>query len=995
MGIKAFEHGNLRTARDYFELALKKGRECGNKAFEGTVYNNLGLVYWSLGESRKAFEFYQPSLNIATETGDKSLKGSVYNNLGNAYKSFGESRKAIEFLQLSLTIATETGNKRLEGSVYNNLGGVYLALAESRKAIQFFQLSLTIATETGNKCLEGSVYNNLGSAYDSLDESRKAIEFCQLSLTIATETGNKSLEGSVYNNLGTAYNSLGEFRKAIEFCQLSLTIATETGNKPWEGSVYHILGSAYNSLGESRKAIEFCQLSLNIGTETGDKDSEGNAYNNFGVAYCSLGEFRKAIEFFQLSLTIATETGNKRLEGSVYNNLGTAYNSLGESKKVIEFCQLSLAIATETESKRLEGSVYNDLGGAYESLGDFRKAIEFYQRSLNIATQTGNKRLEGSVYNNLGIVYLSIVDFRKANEFSQLSLNIATETGNKCLKGAACSNLGGVYLALGDPSKAIELYQQSLAIATETGNKYSEGCAYNNFGNAYYYLGDVRKAIENLQLGLTIAKENENHYFEACVYNNLAFCFSHFHDFLEAEESFISSVKLLEEIRVLLQGKDGWKINFRDKHDSTYTHLRNIQLQQGKSLRALSTAEAGRAQALMDLMKSQYDVRKSIWSSSEQDTELIMSNSILTSSPTLFLAEEEKDFETSLSFWLLLNGQLCQMMQKEISGHLKSLIYQTYKKIGVRTGVRCKPLISQQDDESGALKTLYDLVIAPFSDLINGDELIIIPDRASFLIPYAALMNQQSRYLSETLRIRLAPSLTSLLLLAECPERYHSTSGALLVGNPWVETVRIKDSKPFSQLPGAEKETKMIGQILNIEPLTGKNATKNQVLSRLDSVSLVHLAAHGCPETGEIILSPNLADAKRPKEEDFLLTMADVLGLQLRAKLVVLSCCYSGRGEIKAEGVVGIARAFLGAGARSIIASLWELSDEATLEFMKHFYEHLVAGQSASKSLHHAMKWMRESDEFNAVKYWAPFVLIGDDVTLNFELTKGENLFKA
>ena len=82
--------------------------------------------------------------------------------------------------------------------------------------------------------------------------------------------------------------------------------------------------------------------------------------------------------------------------------------------------------------------------------------------------------------------------------------------------------------------------------------------------------------------------------------------------------------------------------------------------------------------------------------------------------------------------------------------------------------------------------------------------------------------------------------------------------------------------------------------------------------------------------------------------------------------------------------MVGIARAFLGAGARSVIATLWAIDDEATLTFMRHFYEHLVAGQSASKSLHQAMKRMRESEKFNDVKHWAPFVLIGDDVTLNF-----------
>ena len=176
----------------------------------------------------------------------------------------------------------------------------------------------------------------------------------------------------------------------------------------------------------------------------------------------------------------------------------------------------------------------------------------------------------------------------------------------------------------------------------------------------------------------------------------------------------------------------------------------------------------------------------------------------------------------------------------------------------------------------------------------------------------------------------------------------------------------------------------MIGAILKIEPLTGKNATKAEVLSRLNSVALVHIAAHGCAETGEIVLSPNPACSERPKVEDFLLTMPDVLNAKLQAKLVVLSCCHSGRGKIKAEGVVGIARAFLGAGARSVIASLWAIDDDATLEFVRKFYEHLLEAKSASKSMNEAMKWMRETDNFSAVKYWAPFVLIGDDVTFNF-----------
>ena len=188
----------------------------------------------------------------------------------------------------------------------------------------------------------------------------------------------------------------------------------------------------------------------------------------------------------------------------------------------------------------------------------------------------------------------------------------------------------------------------------------------------------------------------------------------------------------------------------------------------------------------------------------------------------------------------------------------------------------------------------------------------------------------------------------------------------------------------------AEKEVQMIGEILQTTPLVGKQATKDEVLRRISSVALVHIAAHGKMETGEIALAPTTTRSSSlvPVEKDYLLTMKDVLKAQIRARLVVLSCCHSARGEINAEGVVGIARAFLGAGARSVLVSLWAIDDEATMEFMKVFYQQLVNGRSASEALNKAMKSMRESVRFNAVKYWAPFVLIGDDVTVEFEGTK-------
>ena len=183
----------------------------------------------------------------------------------------------------------------------------------------------------------------------------------------------------------------------------------------------------------------------------------------------------------------------------------------------------------------------------------------------------------------------------------------------------------------------------------------------------------------------------------------------------------------------------------------------------------------------------------------------------------------------------------------------------------------------------------------------------------------------------------------------------------------------------------------MIGEFLKCQPLTGEAATKKEVLRRINSVALVHIAAHGSKETGEIALAPDPCWGSKIPKEEYFLRMSDIQAVKLRARLVVLSCCHSGQGEVSSEGVVGIARAFLFAGARSVVATLWAIDDEATLEFMKSFYQHLWGGESASSALQRAMKCLRDSDKYSAPKYWAPFVLIGDDVTIEFDESNCES----
>ena len=298
-----------------------------------------------------------------------------------------------------------------------------------------------------------------------------------------------------------------------------------------------------------------------------------------------------------------------------------------------------------------------------------------------------------------------------------------------------------------------------------------------------------------------------------------------------------------------------------------------------------------------------------------------------------------------------------------------------------------RPVEEEEEENLQPLPTLserYRMIIAPVADFLHQPELIIVPDPALYKVPFAALTDESGSYLSEDYRIRIAPSLTTLGLIQDSPADYHSQTGALIVGEPDVRDVSYKGSLGvLCRLPAAKEEAEMIAKLIGVKPLLGKQATKEAVLQSIPSVSLIHFAAHGDAERGEIALAPQYPINGIPTEKDYLLTMNDISEVQLRAKLVVLSCCHSAQGRVRAEGVVGIARAFLGSGARSVLAALWPLPDEATKTLMSRFYEHLVRGESASESLHQAMKWMRNNG-YSYVRDWAPFMLIGDNVTFDF-----------
>ena len=777
------------------------------------------------------------------------------------------------------------------------------------------------------------------------------IDYHERILEIARELGDRWNEGAAYGNLGNAYQSLGDFKRAIDYHKRCLEIAKELGDRSGQGKACGNLGNSYRSLGDFKTAVDYHEDHLKIVRELGDRSGEGKAYGNLGNAYHRLGDFKTAIDYHERQLKISKELGDSSSEEKAHGTPGSAHDHLGEIKTAVEYDKRGLPIAKKMSDRYDEGVAYANLGNAYQSLGDTTKAINFYERHLEIVKELGDRQGEGSAYGNLGIAHLSLGNIKTAIDYHKRHLKIVKEMGDRSGEASACCSFGNAYQSLGDFKTAIDYHKRTLEISRELGEVLQEGITFSNLGSNFACLGQVPVAIEYYELGIS----------------------------------------LLNSIRDRPQLHDEWKISLRDQYQRLYTALWWLILKEGKVTEALFSAEKGRAQGLKDLMALNY-------TSEENDAEFIQENrtfqELCRGLPpnTIFMAIVEKE----LILWVCQPEKGVELRRKQVSCEyeINTFFQSLLEKTGAREDVQCEdrsldltkdkrladkrsPKCDRQTQylhsQEGALSTLYDTIIDPIQDLLSGSEVILVPDGPLCLAPFAAFKGPDSKYLCESFRIRVAPSLTSLKMIADCPVDHHLTSGVLLVGDPWVQDVTT-----LPQLPFARQEVEMIGRVLGCTPLIGRQATKNEVLRQLGSVALVHFAAHGRMESGEIALAP------KNGEKDFILTMKDVKRVQMRARLVVLSCCHSAQGEIKAEGVVGIARAFLAAGARSVLVSLWAIDDKATLEFMKHFYQHLVEGKSASKALNQAMNCMRESREFGAVNHWAPFVLIGDDVTLEF-----------
>ena len=609
------------------------------------------------------------------------------------------------------------------------------------------------------------------------------------------------------------------------------------------------------------------------------------------------------------------------------------------------------------------------------------------------------------------MVFWNLKKNRQAKEHLDKAVGVSIAIGDRELEAMAIVNLASVSDSVNDSQKAKELCEKALTISRECGNRMHEVYLYLHVGSLSQSFGEYDKAAYYLQKARSISSEIGHKMTEFQSLLSITMLkISQLED-VEAMEYLLQGIEKYEQIRNLQKGNSGLKISLLEQHGTfPYKLLTHLLCDTGKFRDALYVEELGRARVLAELMADKYSAESHI--SADPRSWFGIENIARRESNCVFLYISYEDRQVLL--WVLkANGDI--FFRKTDQVKIDTLIAEqvcevegVFKKsaecFGVLPAANCEDrslddnvttslheesqanLRGDETKDTGRSHHLcYEWIFAPVADLLTEPEIMIVPDRFSYRVPFAALRDGPAgKYLSEKYRIRIVPSLTTLRLIQECPADYHSQTDALVAGDPTVGKVHYNGClTDITPLFCANKEAEMVGQLLGVQPLLGSRATKHAVLQAIPSVSLVHLAAHGNAERGEIALSPQYTCNSTPQEEDYLLTMSDIEGVQVRAKLVVLSCCHSGRGLVKKEGVIGIARAFLASGARSVLVASWAVEDEATSKLMKHFYKHLVRGESASESLHQAVQWLR-SNGFPRPFQWAPFVLMGDNVTFYF-----------
>ncbi len=915
-----------------------------------------------------------------------------------ALRRLGEAKQALAVAEEALVLWQRLGDRVRQAESLTVMGLVQWSLGENGEAQGLLERALPLWRQLGDVRGEASARNNLCLILHSQGELKRALPCYEQALELFRAVGAPAEEAGALNNIGGVWEAQGEPQRALDPYRRALALYDAAQDRRGQAQVLVNLAAAQRGLGELGEALEHYGRALAIYREVGDRAGEGRTLNNIGFAYSSLGEPRRSLAYFEQALPLLRAAGDRRAEAATLSNLGRVRFRLGAVAEALEHYRQALALARAVGDRRDEGAYLVLLGQGYRAAGDLAQARESFAAAAVLQREVGDRRGEASALRGAGEVHAALGEPDQALADLGRALALQRTIGNRSGEVETLVALAAVERRGGRPDEAWSHVEQALAGIE------SLRVAVDALDLRASYLASQQQAFE-LAIGLQMELHRRA---PAAGHDRLALA-------LSERARARSLLELLQEARAdIRQGVDP---ALRERERLLTQRLR-AKTQHGVDLFAGSpTAEQRLAfeQERQELLAAADQLDAELRRSSPRYAELVQPRPLGAAEIQALLDPETLLLEYSLgeerSFLWAVESDAIAVFDLPPRAEVEAATVAVYSHL--RTLDAAPP---EAEREAGA--ALSRLLLGPVAERLGQRRLVVVGDGALHYLPFAALPAPAADAaaalpLIAEHEILALPSASVLAEQRRERREHRSAPGSVAVfADPVFQARDTRVRRPasaatsaaaapdpagtrpagegagrsFQRLPWSRREAEAITKLapagsalLALDFRASRATALGEDLARY---RIVHFATHGVIDAETPALSGlalSMVDEDGRPQEGFL-SLSDLHNLRLDADLVVLSGCETALGrEVRGEGLLGLTRGFLYAGAERVVASLWPIEDRGTAELMSRLYRELLAGgRTPAAALRAAQLALRENRRWHDPYYWAGFVLQGD-----------------
>lgn len=942
------------------------------------------------------------------------MSGYIYNLIYNERTFFVE-------LSLSILIAVifilSCATPSIMVTQEQTKGDLFFNRHDYPEAIKHYSLMLDASKKLGiyrNLAMESDVNRKIANGYEMIGKYDMALSYVKKAMTL--DSLEKNLLGMIEDcrQEGKIYIYTGLFRNGITSLEKSLALSDgmEQSIKSLHqlsiADTYLSLGQLYAVMGISERSIDYTNKALDLYKQSKDQRGEMEAYLTLGSIWIDLGDLLISKSFIEQSIKIALQlkVGTSRH----YQLMAAILTSAGEYENALRFQGKALQGAKEVGIIAQVVWATIGMGDIYRDLGDFSRAEKYYisAREVKDTMLTSAKSLdasldlrmgkmlaankyfasEGSVTGE-GISSLRIAELyilKKETDSSMIFLNQSARLFKLVGNRQGLSNVqlfkGKIFVDEGNPLMAKQLLD-SACLTTDFPETIWQ--SWFHLGRLYEKLNQLDKAreaylnsisvIEKIRGNLTIDE------FKSTYFENKREVYDRLIHLLIRMDKIVDAFQISEQARArafydLLSNK---KINFKGAMPGDLVLLeqeKRIEIQKlykllQKANVSESVKEEGSRQVNMrqirealDNSQSDYkDILQKIKLVNPAYTEMISAEPVSlthlqgnldpkTAVITYWISDKE------LIYWLITTSSITRKTVDIDKNSLANLIEKTRRSIQSNS----------QKDVTAGLTQLYSLLITPVErELAMLTNLVIIPNGSLHFIPFQALMNGKGEYLVQRFHLVYSSS-ASVYILCKARE---VKAGSGFMG------MALSDISVGNNvgLPGTEDELKKILPLFanNISTF-GVQSTESFAKKNAGGYNFIHFATHGSYNYRQPLYSYLLFPPS--DDDDGRLNVYEVFEMNINTKLVTLSACETGLGNInQGDELVGLSRAFIFAGSSAVIVSLWSVADYPTSLLMTNFYRY-IKNHNLQEALTLAQRDVIKV--FPQPQYWSPFIIIGN-----------------